>query len=338
MRAPGFWWRPDRTLLATLLSPLGAVSGARAAARLARPGFNPGVPVICVGNPTVGGAGKTPTALYLARHLIAAGRRPLFLTRGYGGAERGPLLVDPPAHFAAHVGDEALLLARAAPTVLARDRVAGARLAVEEGADVIVMDDGFQNPALAKALSLLVVDAAVGVGNGLCLPAGPLRAPLEPQLARAAAMLLIGEGEAGEALALRAADAGAAVLRGRLAPDARVASLLFGRRVLAFAGIGRPAKFFETLRVIGANPVAEHAFGDHQPLGPADAARLIGEAQAKDLLIVTTEKDAARLAGTEAGRLLSGLFDVLPVRLVPDADSARRLDALMAEALAGRPG
>ncbi|MEZ0214502.1 MAG: tetraacyldisaccharide 4'-kinase, partial [Xanthobacteraceae bacterium] len=201
MRAPGFWWQTERGLKARLLAPLGTLAGAVAAARLGRPGAEAVLPVLCVGNPTVGGSGKTPTALYLAERLAADGHRVAFLTRGYGGRLSGPLAVDPARHGADEVGDEALLLARAAPTFLARDRAAGARAAAATDASLIIMDDGFQNPSLAKSLSLLVIDAAVGVGNGLCLPAGPLRAPLGPQLARAGAVLLVGEGAPGDAVA-----------------------------------------------------------------------------------------------------------------------------------------
>ena len=181
MRAPDFWWRRERSAAARLLSPLGALSGALTLARMRRKGVSPGVPVICVGNPTVGGAGKTPTVIHLARLLAAQGRHPAILTRGYGGSERGPLQVDASLHPASRIGDEPLLLARAAPTWVARDRIAGAGAAMGEGADILIMDDGFQNPSLAKTLSILVVDGGVGVGNGLSIPAGPLRAPLGPQ-------------------------------------------------------------------------------------------------------------------------------------------------------------
>jgi len=179
MRAPRFWWDPPG-ILSTLLSPLAAIYGSVAARRLEQPGERVGIPVICIGNLTVGGAGKTPTALAIAHMLLAAGEKPMFLTRGYGGRLAGPVMVDP-AHTAVQVGDEPLLLARVAPAIVAQDRVAGARLAKDNGASVIVMDDGFQNPALTKDLSILVVDAR-GTGNGRVLPAGPLRAPLKTQL------------------------------------------------------------------------------------------------------------------------------------------------------------
>ncbi|MBS9477225.1 tetraacyldisaccharide 4'-kinase [Ancylobacter radicis] len=333
MQAPHFWWQRERTLAANLLSPLGALVGGVTLARLRTAGTAVGVPVICVGNPTVGGAGKTPTVIQLARRLIAQNRNPVILTRGYGGRERGPLRVDPRLHKAADVGDEPLLLARAAPTYVARDRLLGAQAAAQTGADVVLMDDGFQNPAIAKALSILVVDAGVGVGNGLCLPAGPLRAPLAPQLERAQALLVVGEGAPGERVAREGYAAGVSVLRGRLAPDAHVVARLFGRRVLAYAGIGRPAKFFETLRSLGVLTTVTRAFPDHHVFTPAEMAELQVQAARQDLLLVTTEKDAARLAGSDAGRTLLEMSEILPVRLALEPHSAKTLDRLIAGAL-----
>lgn len=333
MRAPAFWWQPETTLSAKLLSPLGAALGAVAAARMRRHGDEIGLPILCVGNPTVGGAGKTPAALHLVQRLISARRRPVFLTRGYGGAIGGPVVVDLPRHDARMVGDEALLLARTAPTVVARDRLAGGLIARRIGADVVVMDDGFQNPALAKTLSLLVIDTQVGIGNGLCVPAGPMRAPLAPQLARAQAVLLIGDGSAAEPVARLATSTGCAVLLGRLAPAAEVAARLFGQRALAFAGIGRPEKFFGTLRASGVSPAICRAFPDHHYYTPSEATKLLAEAESQDLVPVTTEKDAVRLTAHEAGRRLLAVSQVLPVRLVLEPPSVKALDALLARAL-----
>lgn len=334
MRAPAFWWRPRRTAAAWLLAPLGALMGAVTARRMRRPGHGVGVPVICIGNPTVGGAGKTPTALYLARRLARQGHRPALLTRGYGGRLPGPVQVDPRLHAAADVGDEPLLLATVAPTYVARERPLGLALAVTDGADVVLMDDGFQNPSVNKTLSILVIDGAAGIGNGLSLPAGPLRAPLAPQLGRAQAVLIIGEGEAGEAVAAQAGMAGLTVLTGRLAPNAAVMSRLIGRRVLAFAGIGRPEKFFTTLRRLGAASVATVAYPDHHPFTAADIAELVVRAERDGLTPVTTEKDAVRLAMSEAGRDLLARSTVLPVELVLEPDSAKALDRLVSRALA----
>ena len=330
MRAPSFWWQPERSLAAHLLSPLGSLVGGVAARRMRQPGISLGVPVICIGNPTVGGAGKTPTALYLARRIARKGHRPSILTRGYGGRVEGPLQVDPVRHRALDVGDEPLLLATVAPTYVARERPHGLAMAVADGADVVLMDDGFQNPSVQKTLSILVVDAAVGIGNGLCVPAGPLRAPLAPQLARAQAVLVVGEGEAGSEVARLARTAGLTVLTGRLAPNAAVMARLIGRRVLAFAGIGRPEKFFATLRGLGVASVATLAFPDHHPFNASDIAALVERAAADDLMPVTTEKDAVRLTATPEGRDLLRASVVLPVQLVLEEESVVALDRLVA--------
>ncbi len=191
MREPAFWWR-EAGLSAALLAPAAAVYGAVAAHRMGKPGRRPGAPVICIGNPTVGGAGKTPLAMAVAGMLRAAGEQPVLLSRGYGGQSAGPLRVDPTVHDAAVVGDEPLLLARVAPAIVARDRVQGAQAAKAAGASLIVMDDGFQNPSLHKDFSVLAVDGRRGLGNGRVLPAGPMRAPLEPQLRLAHALVIIG--------------------------------------------------------------------------------------------------------------------------------------------------
>lgn len=295
MRAPGFWWRPQPSWLAQLLSPIGWIYGAITLWRMRRPGQRAAVPVICVGNFIAGGAGKTPTVLALAALLQQRGETPVLLTRGYGGRLTGPVQVDLARHGPADVGDEALLLARLAPTIVARDRVAGAALASAAGASLIILDDGLQNPGLAKQLSLAVVDAAAGIGNGLCLPAGPLRAPLPAQLARVQAVLIIGTGARGAAIAALAAAQGVAVIEAALTP-VREAHRLEGQRVIAVAGIGRPAKFSETLRGLGALIVAERPFPDHHVYGADDVCALVAAAEAQDCLVATTEKDMTKLA------------------------------------------
>ncbi|WP_238313117.1 tetraacyldisaccharide 4'-kinase [Methylobacterium crusticola] len=295
MREPGFWWRPRPSLAARLLAPVGAAYGGLVLRRMARPGEAAAVPVICVGNASLGGAGKTPTALALAALLRDLGRRPAFLSRGYGGRLAGPVRVAPGRHDAASVGDEPLLLARAAPAVVARDRVAGAALCVAEGADVIVMDDGLQNPGLRKDWRLAVFDGAVGAGNGLAFPAGPLRAPLAAQWAHVDAVLVIGEGAPGDAVADAARERGLPVLRGRLRPDPAAAASLAGRPVLAFAGIGRPDKFFATLRALGAEVRDTRRFPDHHAYAAAEVATLVQAAARGGLALVTTEKDRVRL-------------------------------------------
>jgi len=218
LRAPAFWQRSG--ILSTLLAPVGSLYGWAAATRLRQPGKSAGVPVICVGNPTLGGAGKTPTALAIGRLLLAAGERPFFLSRGYGGSAQGPMLVEAQRHGGAEVGDEPLLLARVAPTVVARNRPAGAAVARAQGASVIVMDDGFQNPALTKNFSVLVIDGRRGIGNCRVFPAGPLRAPLEIQLTRAQAVIVVGEIAAAAPVLAKVELLGMPVFHGRLEPDA----------------------------------------------------------------------------------------------------------------------
>lgn len=320
-RAPGFWWLPPG-LAAALLSPVGAVLGAVTLARMGGRGETVPVPVLCIGNPTVGGAGKTPTALWFLERLAATGARPFALLRGHGGTATSPLLVDPARHDAGLVGDEALLLAQCAPTIVAGgDRAGGARLAVASGASHIVMDDGFQNPRLAKDASLLVVDAAVGVGNGAVLPAGPLRAPLRPQIARADAVLLVGEGEAGEAVAREAARRGRHVLRARLVPEPSAVTALRGRPLHAFAGIGRPDKFFSTLEREGLDLRARAAFPDHHPFRRPEIESLLRDAVRAGATLVTTTKDMARLGTPELQDLREGIA-VLSVTLAPEDPAA----------------
>ncbi len=311
-REPSFWWRPPG-LISGLLSPLAAVYGAVAASRMARPGRAAGIPIVCIGNLTLGGAGKTPAAMAVARILDAAGRRPVMLSRGYGGALKGPVGVDPARHGAADVGDEPLLLARCAPTIVARDRAAGADAARAAGAGAIVMDDGFQSSALHKDRSILVVDGRRGIGNGRVFPAGPLRGPLQDQLGRANALMVIGVGAGGEAVAALARDI--PVFHGRLEPNAEALALLKGRPVLAFAGIGDPEKFFATLRDAGIEIGATVPFPDHHRYRRFEARELIERAGRGGLVLVTTEKDQARLAGQDDLAALAAITRALPVTL-----------------------
>lgn len=322
MRAPAFWWREPGTE-AALLAPLAIVYGAVAAFRLTRRGARVGIPVICIGNPTVGGAGKTPTALAVAAILAASGENPIFLTRGYGGKLAGPVLVDPEQHGAQDVGDEPLLLARAHPTIVARDRAAGAEAARAEGATVVVMDDGFQNPSLAKDVSVLVVDGRRGIGNGRVFPAGPLRAPLRPQLRRAQALLVIddraGVNPVGAAASLP-------VFHGRLAPSGSVVASLIGKPLLAFAGIAYPEKFFRTLADAGIEATVTREFPDHHCYTEQEAADLIDEARHNALHLVTTEKDFVRLGGSGALGELRKYARPLPVALrFADEGALRKL-------------
>lgn len=314
MREPAFWWRKPGAA-AHALAPFAAAYGCLAARRLQRPGQRAGVPVVCIGDPTVGGAGKTPTALAVARLLAEAGERPMFLTRGYGGREAGPLQVDPAMHRAADVGDEPLLLARAAPTIVARARAEGAAAAVIAGASIIVMDDGFQNPTLAKDFAVLVVDSGRGLGNGLVTPAGPLRAPLAAQLDRAHALLVIGPSTGAAEVRHEAHKRGVPGFHARLKPDAEFIAALSGRQVLAFAGIGSPEKFFATLRAAGLMVAATCAFADHHRFSRADADSLCAQAKREGLVLVTTEKDIVRMQGESETAALAAQAHGLPVSL-----------------------
>jgi tetraacyldisaccharide 4'-kinase len=323
MREPAFWWQPGTGIL---LSPFGAIYGAVAAWRMRSRGHRAGVPVICIGNLTVGGAGKTPTALAVAHLLHAAHQRPFFLSRGYGGKLAGPVRVSPTIHHAADVGDEPLLLTRLAPTIVARDRVAGAKFAQFAGAGVIVMDDGFQNPSLAKDLAILLVDGRRGIGNGRSIPAGPLRAPLAIQLSRAQALIVIGPPD-GAAAALDAAlQRGLVIFHGRLEPDRNVIAAIGRRKVLAFAGIGDPAKFFATLTEAGIAVAERLSFPDHHRYTPAQAQDLVARAQAESLMLLTTEKDLVRIVGDPQLEALAARASALPVRLViEEADAFRQM-------------
>lgn len=313
MRAPAFWWEKPGAM-AALLSPFASIYGAIAARRLTQPGAHAGIPIICVGNLTVGGAGKTPAAIAVARMLIDAGERPYFLTRGYGGSLAGPVAVEA-VHTAAQVGDEPLLLARVSPTIVARDRAAGARVARESGASIIVMDDGFQNPSLAKDLSVLVVDGTRGIGNGRVLPAGPLRAPLGAQLDRAHAILIVGEVIGASPLVIAARARRLPLFHGRFEPDRAALAALAGTKVLAFAGIGDPEKFFATLAAAGIEAPIRRAFADHHRYRAEEAAALVSEAERNALSLLTTEKDLARMQGDAALKELAARTRALLVSL-----------------------
>jgi tetraacyldisaccharide 4'-kinase len=340
-QTPSWWNKVPLSWTAHLLRPMGWLYGIITAARMRRTGVDCGVPVICIGNFTAGGSGKTPTALAIADLLQHHGFKPIFLSRGYGGKLKGPLLVDAQNHHPIDVGDEPLLLAQHAPTLVSRDRVAGALQAVERQADVIIMDDGLQNPSLAKQISLAVVDAEIGIGNGLCLPAGPLRAPLAAQWPHVDAVILIGQGERkdkrkgerGAALAAQAALYKKPVFYADLVPDGQDASRLQGKKVLAFAGIGRPEKFFNAVEACGAEIVLTKSFADHYAYQARDWQALQYMAQRQNLLLVTTSKDAVKLKNFAGFQALI----CLNTKLVFEDEGALMRDegALMAWLLAG---
>ena len=289
MRAPKFW--ESNGLIPFLLKPLSY--GWQAAGCLrhltAKP-YQAPMPVLCIGNVVAGGAGKTPVALDLLQRLHRRGIAAWGLTRGYGGRQSGPLLLDRRHHTATDVGDEALLLAEIAPTLVARNRPDGARLAAAHSAPALVLDDGLQNPSLVKNLSLLVIDGAYGIGNGQIMPAGPLRESLSSAIGRCHAAIIIGDDRHGIVPLLPKTKT---ILRGRFIPDN--AASFSGQRVLAFAGIGRPKKVAASLREAGADVIALRAFPDHHPYTPAEMARLIADAAAAKARLVTTAKDYVRL-------------------------------------------
>jgi tetraacyldisaccharide 4'-kinase len=326
MRDPEFWQERDGTarLATALLSPIGALYGASVAWKRdhARP-YRARAKVVCVGNLTVGGSGKTPIAISIAQRLLRRGLKTLFLSRGYGGKERGPIFVNPAHDIAEQIGDEPLLLARAAPTVVARNREHGAQMADAAHADVILMDDGHQNFALEKDLSIVVVDAESGFGNGRIVPAGPLRESIAQGLNRADAVILSGKGEP--------------PLKSFKGPVLRASTIpapgtnLRGTRVVAFAGIGRPDKFFSTLQSLGADVVESKGFADHHVYTAAELARLKARARDADAMLMTTEKDFVRLHPPEREDIT-----VLPITAQFDDEAGleRLLDRIASPAIA----
>ncbi len=335
---PVWWYGPPGDPRARWLRPIAAIWGAVADRRMAyAPRHHAHVPVICIGNFTAGGTGKTPLSLAIAERLITRGLAPAFLTRGYGGRRKRPSWVEPLIDRAGDVGDEPMLLARVAPVLIAADRAAGARL-IEQykpPIDVIVMDDGLQNPALVKDLRIAVVDGRRGVGNGQVMPAGPLRANLDAQLARADAIvvnqpLAAGEPGTGEPLlAWLPARFPGPVLTARAGP-AGDSGWLAGRRWLAFAGIANPGRFWELLARLGADVAETRAFPDHHPFAEADALELLRRADDQGMDLITTEKDHVRLiGGPGALGALAERSRTLPIRLQFDMRDDLRLDALI---------
>jgi tetraacyldisaccharide 4'-kinase len=338
LEAP-FWWYRNRGALAAALAPLGRLYGSVAEARFARvEPYRSRLPVICIGNFTAGGGGKTPTAIALAVLLEELGAKPAFLTRGYGAASKGPVLVET-GQSAEEVGDEPLLLAEVAPTFVSADRPAGAKAIEATAGDVIVMDDGFQNPSLAKDLSLVVVDAAAGLGNGLIMPAGPLRAPLEAQISRAHGLVVIGDGSKALPLIKAFEAQSKPVLKARMVPrqDKRWLGVL---PVIGFAGIARPEKFFATLRSNGARLIDTRSFPDHHRYTMRDARLLLEAGKAQNAMLVTTEKDFVRLADDDDSALGELRHRCRPFSVAVEFDHDAAVKALLASRLTrqGRNG
>jgi len=332
MQTPEFWHRPD-SWAAQALRPAAAIYGAVARFRLrSTVAARASLPVICVGNITAGGSGKTPVAMAVARRLADMGERPAFLTRGYGGRLAGPLVVDAATAHAVDVGDEPLLLARHFPTVKSANRPLGADLAAQTGASVVVMDDGFQNPSLHKDAGLVVIDAATGLGNGFTLPAGPMRETAEDALARAHAVIVMGDAPAC-ASTQHVMDLATAkdlpIIKGRLTPQVDPDAWR-GKPVLAYAGIGRPEKFFGTVASLGADLRQREVFADHHAFTDDEAQALLSRARADGLTLVTTDKDMARLTGAGHSGALAELRDqsqTVPVAVAFDDPAA--LDQLL---------
>jgi tetraacyldisaccharide 4'-kinase len=298
-RTPDFWWESRPTFPARLLKPLGDAYGAETAGRMRRRGVMFEIPVITVGAFALGGPGKTPAVEALARLLIVAGERPAILSRGYGSRaakQRAPTFVNVSKHSAHDVGDEPLLLARIAPCIVGADRIeAGwlARRAVNPS--VLVLDDGLQSRQIETDLAIAVVDGEVGIGNGLCAPAGPLRATMAAQLPYVDAVVIVGPGERGTEIARLAVNAGKSVFTARLMPKTGETERFNGKPIVAFAGIGRPHKFFAMLQQMGAHIRARRSFADHHMYTPSELAHLQSKARRLNARLVTTEKDLVRL-------------------------------------------
>ncbi len=285
MKTPTFW--QQKNAMAYLLYPLGKLYAI--ATRLNLKFHTPqkvSVPVICIGNLTAGGSGKTPTAIAIASMLQAMGYQPFFVSRGYGGKLKN-VLVDINTHTPKQVGDEPLLLAQVAPVVVNPDRFQGAQTAISHGADIIIMDDGFQNPKLNKDLSFLVFDGTVGYGNGYCVPAGPLREELSQGIKRAQAMIIIGD----DKQALKS-QISLPCFEGKIAAQK---PKIKTSKVIAFAGIGRPEKFFQSLKDLGIEPIETIDFPDHHFYTTQELENLIQKAQDKGCSLITTSKDFVKI-------------------------------------------
>jgi tetraacyldisaccharide 4'-kinase len=318
MKAPSFWWQKKPNLLAWVLAPLGTIYGAITLRRMTRHKSQSSTfqKIVCIGNFTAGGAGKTPVAIAIAKALQAQNISVCFLSRGYGGSAKVPLLVDPKVHDALGVGDEPLLLARVAPTIVSRNRSSGLTLCAATKANIVIMDDGLQN-SLEKDFSIAVIDSEVGIGNGLCLPAGPLRAPLGKQWSHVQAVVFLGRGTGADALKTNAQSKGVNVFKAELQSPSHIISNLRDKLILAYCGIGRPQKFFDHITNLGGIIGAKRSFADHHVFCEADAKALLEQAEDNHMVLFTTEKDFVRLPkdNTPLG-ILAARSRVVPVEAI----------------------
>lgn len=338
LESPKWWYDKDKTPIANALSPLSWIWGAIAGARMSAPSrYHSTLPVICIGNFTMGGAGKTPTAIAICNYLKSMGEQPAFLSRGYGGELKGPHLVNIETDTATRVGDEPLLLARHAPTFIARERIEGAKMIEASTATVIIMDDGFQNTSLHKDLNAVVIDGGVGIGNAMVAPAGPLRAPIEQQLTMCDAIIILRGSDADhESVRNLTAAFRGPTMSAQIVPSEDT-GWLSAAKVVAFAGIGRPEKFFQTVSKITPNLIGTMTFPDHHNYTEQDARNLVARAFSEDAILLTTEKDWARLpTHIEALNELKEQAHRLPIRLEFDGTDETQLAKLIDIALSTR--
>lgn len=327
------FWYSHNNVIARILSPFGLIYSRISEARIQLTKSESGGPLtICVGNFVVGGAGKTPLTIAVAERIARTQLRYCILTRGYLGQLEGPLWVDTEKHTSSDVGDEALVLARRFPTLVAKRRREGYLKAKETGFDIVIMDDGFQNPTVHKDISLIAMDAGAGVGNGQVFPAGPLRMRLKVQLPMTSAIVSIGDGFGGETVVQRARRH-YQIPRFKAFYEAEKNLHRFsGRRVIAFCGIGRPEKFIETLEDAGVEVSERRFFPDHHSFTEKEAESLLTLARDRGLHLLTTEKDWVRIAAGE-GSLKELKERAVPIKIKLTFDDSPEFNRFLKEKL-----
>lgn len=303
MKTPKHW--QSNSFISKLLVPFGLLYGFLTQLRLKlKKSQHANVPVICIGNITAGGTGKTPVAISIAKMLETEMFHPFFISRGYGGKLQN-VLVNNKKHSAAEVGDEPLLLSQQAPVIVNADRVAGARLAETQGADILLMDDGFQNPALYKNLSFLVFDGNYGIGNGRLIPAGPLRETFANGIKRADALIIMGKDKHNLSKL-----SGLPTFFAHTEP---VQTSISNLNVIAFAGIGHPQKFYHTLNRYGFNVIETIDFPDHHFYTRSELEDILTRAQKQNSVVYTTAKDYVKIPSS-----LQNEFKVLDIAVIWD--------------------